>query len=180
MARQLGEDVDPDDVIFGVVRQLSKDDGETVVLLQWLALWHALEDRFGQLNQRESFAVVYGLFPAMRPSFDEMLRSSGRTLLLGDMRPIDVALIVLAGPEGRELLDAMAKRASDMPVKKNRAISDDGTLRARLARTEAERDEIDAQLFDRRLSPDARAYLEWVRARTRTNRQKHSCRPRGR
>jgi hypothetical protein len=32
MARQLGEDVDPDDVIFGVVRQLSKDDGETVFL----------------------------------------------------------------------------------------------------------------------------------------------------
>lgn len=43
MTRQLGEDVHPDDVIFGAIRQLSKDDAEDAVLLQWLA---PLEERF--------------------------------------------------------------------------------------------------------------------------------------
>jgi hypothetical protein len=111
MTRQLGEDVEPGDVIFGALKRLSKEDRDTVALRQWLALWHALEDRFGQLNRAESLGVAYGLFPAMRPFLDDIAKSGGREFCPPNARPIDLALTILAGPEGRELLDALERTA---------------------------------------------------------------------
>lgn len=54
MTRQLGEDVNPDDVIFGAIRQLSRDDADTVALAHFVAFWQAVEERMGQLNRNES------------------------------------------------------------------------------------------------------------------------------
>ena len=42
--------------------------------------------------------------------------------------------------------------------------SDDGSLRARFARTEAELDEIDSRLRSKHLNPTTRADLQWERA----------------
>ena len=111
MSNILGEAVAADDVVIGAVKQLSPDEAGTVRTSQWLGLWHALEDRFGQLDRTESLGVAYGLFPAMRPFLDEIARSRGREFFPPNARPIDLALTILAGPEGRKLLDAMAQGA---------------------------------------------------------------------
>ena len=98
MTRQLGEDVHPDDVIFGAIRQLSKDDAEDAVLLHWLALWYALEERFGQLSQNESLAVTYGLFPAMRQLLDKLVLSNGAKASRGPAcAPLTLLLWCLLG-----------------------------------------------------------------------------------
>ena len=110
ITRQLGEDVEPGDVIFGAVKRLSRKPVHRS-LPQWLALWHALEDRFGQLNRAESLGVAYGLFPAMRPFLDDIAKSGGREFCPPNARPIDLALTILAGLEGRELLDALERTA---------------------------------------------------------------------
>jgi predicted DNA-binding transcriptional regulator AlpA len=115
MSNILGEPVSPDDVVIGAVKQLSPDDADTATNSQWLALWLAIEDRMSGLDEKQSLAVVYGLFPAMRPFLDKIANNAGKPLCPPGVHPLDLALCVLAGP-GWEAFKAWAqahnKRAS--------------------------------------------------------------------
>ena len=106
ISNELGESVSRDDVVIGHVRRLSPDESDAATIAQWVALWRAVEERMEQLDQKDSLGVIYGLFPAMRSFLDEQARSAGRNGYLNgrDIAPIDLALLVLAGPGGRDAL----------------------------------------------------------------------------
>jgi hypothetical protein len=54
----------------------------------------------------------------MRPFLDDIAKSGGREFCPAKARPIDLALTILAGPEGRELLDAMEQGAAKLESKR--------------------------------------------------------------
>jgi predicted DNA-binding transcriptional regulator AlpA len=98
MTNVLGEAVSADNVVIGAVKQLSPDDADTATNSQWLALWLAVEDRMSALDEKQSLAVVYGLFPVMRPFLEGIAAKAGKRICPPDMPPIDLALCTLAGP----------------------------------------------------------------------------------
>lgn len=99
MSNILGEKVSADDVVIGSVKQLSPADAQTVGYTRWLALWLAIEGQMSTLDDLQTLSVVYGLFPAMRPALEKKAIARGEHFCPPGVRPLDLALCVLAGPD---------------------------------------------------------------------------------
>ena len=86
-------------MVIGAVKQLSPADAETVEYTNWLTRWIDTQHQMSRLDHLQSLAVVYGLFPTLRPWLDGIAKSGGRRLCPDGADPLDFALSVLAGPK---------------------------------------------------------------------------------
>ena len=106
IANELDQSVDAENVVLGFIQQRSSDETVDEFFKNWVDTWYELEERFSKLDEAQSNAVAFGLFPALRSRLDLMKSTAAK---LG-LTPIEFAMVVLAGPEGSEALLAWRDR----------------------------------------------------------------------
>ena len=110
ISNELGKSVSADDVVLGIWHQRSPDEVDTEFMENWTAIWFELEERFGTLDEAQSTAVVYGLFPSLRSRLSDL----NPVIAKVGLTPIEFAMALLAGPNGFDALISWRDRKRAM------------------------------------------------------------------
>jgi predicted DNA-binding transcriptional regulator AlpA len=80
LSRQYGERFTPDQVVYGAVRQATEQEALAIHATNWAKFVQALDDLFADLDPMQALLTIYGLYPSLRPWFEEMIKGSRRKL----------------------------------------------------------------------------------------------------
>jgi predicted DNA-binding transcriptional regulator AlpA len=100
ISNQLGQPIEGEKVVLGFVQERATEETADDFFTGWTGIWAWVERCFSRLDEAQSNAVAFGLFPALRARAPQL---SAKAAQLG-LKPVELAMLTLAGPEGSKAL----------------------------------------------------------------------------